>query len=150
MPTLDYLSIDGDNHYYEPDDCCTRHLEPEFQDRAVHVVRENDGSGIRYFGDQPLTFARGARDYVMKPGQYRAFMRGADLDPSKPPEMIPALSPEFSDRDARLKAMDRQGLQASMMIPSFGLAFDAECSDDPLAACAAVSAFNRWLEDDWG
>jgi predicted TIM-barrel fold metal-dependent hydrolase len=36
------------------------------------------------------------------------------------------------------------------MIPSFGLAFEAECASDPEAACAAVSAFNRWVEDDWG
>jgi predicted TIM-barrel fold metal-dependent hydrolase len=86
----------------------------------------------------------------MKPGQYRAFMSGATFDPNAPPELIPALSPEFSDRDARLLAMDRQGLQASLMIPSFGLAFEGDCVDDPEAACAAVSAFNRWVEDDWG
>ncbi|MBB83902.1 MAG: amidohydrolase [Deltaproteobacteria bacterium] len=150
VPTLDYPVIDGDNHYYEPDDCCTRHLEPRFKDRAVHVVRGEDGNGTWHFGDRPLTFHRGARDYVMKPGQYRAFMSGEAFDPTKPPEMIPALSPEWSDRDARLAVMDQQGLQACLMIPSFGLAFEAECASDPEAACAAVSAFNRWLEDDWG
>lgn len=147
---LPYRPIDGDNHYYEPDDCCTRHLEPRFRDRAVHVVRRPDGSGTWRFGERPLTFFRSARDHVMKPGQYRAFMGGEAFDPSAPPEMIPARSPEFSDRSARLAAMDRQGLQACLMIPSFGLAFEAECADDPEAACAAVSAFNRWVEDDWG
>ena len=150
MRSLDYLAIDGDNHYYEPDDCCTRHLDPRFRERSVHMRRRDDGSGIWHFGNTPLTFARGARDYVMKPGQYRAFMSGATFDADHPPELIPALSPEFSRRDVRLDAMDRQGLEACLMIPSFGLAFEAECASDPEAACAAVSAFNRWVEEDWG
>ena len=148
--SLDYQVIDGDNHFYEPDDCCTRHLDPKFKDRAVHVVRPGEGPGVWHFGDKPLTFARGTRDFVMKPGQYRAFMAGAEFDPNTPPELIDALSPEFSQRDVRLKAMDRQGLQACIMLPSFGLAFDAECASDPEAACAAATAFNKWIEDDWG
>ena len=143
--SLDYLAIDGDNHYYEPDDCCTRHLDPALKDRSVHVREEKDGARNWYFGDRPLSFARGARDYVMKPGEYRAFMSGAAFDPNQPPELLPALSPEFSDRDVRLGAMDRQGLQACLMIPSFGLAFEAECMSDPVAACGAVSAFNLSL-----
>ncbi|MAG33122.1 MAG: amidohydrolase [Deltaproteobacteria bacterium] len=150
MPGLDYLAIDGDNHFYEADDCCTRHLDPKYQDRSVHPVRDGDGPGQWFFGDKPLTFHRGTRDFVMKPGQYRAFMAGADFDPSSPPEMVPALSPEFSQRDARLEAMDRQGLQACLMLPSFGVAFDAECASDPEAACAATSAFNKWVGDEWG
>jgi predicted TIM-barrel fold metal-dependent hydrolase len=147
---LDYPVIDGDNHFYEPDDCCTRHLDPKYKDRSVHAIRTDDGVGQWHFGDKPLTFHRGTRDFVMKPGQYRAFMSGAEFDPNAPPEMVPSLSPEFSQRDIRLKAMDRQGLQACIMLPSFGVAFDAECSSDPEAACAAATAFNKWVEEDWG
>lgn len=150
MPSLDYLAIDADNHFYEPDDCCTRHLDPRFKDRAVHVRRQAEGPGQWYFRDKPLTFHRGTRDFVMKPGQYRAFMSGATFDPNAPPEMVPALSPEYSQRDVRLGAMDRQGLQACVMLPSFGVAFEAECGGDPEAACGAVTAFNKWVEDDWG
>lgn len=150
MERLDYLVIDGDNHFYEPDDCCTRHLDSKYKDRSVHTVRSDDGPGQWYFGGKPLTFHRGTRDFVMKPGKYRAFMAGARFDPDAPPDMIPSLSPEFSQRDARLEAMDRQGLQACIMLPSFGVAFDAECGADPEAACAAATAFNRWVEEDWG
>ena len=38
MPDLDYLPIDADNHYYEPHDCCSRHLERRFKD-AGRVCR---------------------------------------------------------------------------------------------------------------
>ena len=140
-PTIDYLAIDGDNHYYEPDDCCTRHLESKFKDRSVHMRRGADGSGNWYFGNQPLTFARGARDVVLAPGEYRAFMAGKAFDPENPPRMLDAHSPEYSQREARLLAMDRQGLQACTIIPSFGLTIDAECMNDPEAACAANSAW---------
>jgi hypothetical protein len=29
-----YRLVDVDNHYYEPDDCFTRHLDPAFTNRA--------------------------------------------------------------------------------------------------------------------
>jgi hypothetical protein len=37
----DFAPIDADNHYYEPLDAFTRHLEPKYKDRGVKVV--NDG-----------------------------------------------------------------------------------------------------------
>ena len=147
MGTLDYPAVDADNHYYEPDDCCTRHLESKYRDR---LVRSADGSGEWRFGEKPLSFHRGARDRVLEPGAYRPFMSGQPFDPSAPPKFVPSDSPAFRDRDARLKVLDRFGLQAAVMLPSFGLAFEADCREDPEAACANVGAFNRWVEDDWG
>ncbi len=150
MAQIDYPAIDADNHYYEPDDCCTRHLESRYKDRAVHCVRNADGSGEWRFGDKPLSFHRYPRDQVMEPGEYRSFMAGNSFDPDNPPKMIPAASPAFSDRDARIKVLDRFGLEAAVLVPSFGLAFEADCRDDPKAAAANVRAFNRFIEDDWG
>jgi len=150
MPVIDYPAIDADNHYYEPDDCCTRHIEAKYRDRAVRVVERADGVREWRFGDKPLSFHRYPRDRVMEPGAYRAFMAGAAFDPDDPPRFIPADSPAFTDRDARLKVLDRFGLQAVMIVPSFGLAFEADCREDPEAAAANVRAFNRWVEDDWG
>ena len=34
---LDFAPIDADNHYYEPLDAFTRHLDPEFRERGVQV-----------------------------------------------------------------------------------------------------------------
>jgi len=41
-----YPIVDVDYHYYEPDDCFTRFIEPEFADRACHIVREDEGVGV--------------------------------------------------------------------------------------------------------
>ena len=39
MTNLDFAIVDADNHYYEPDDCFTRHIEAGFADQAVHIRR---------------------------------------------------------------------------------------------------------------
>ena len=35
---LGYRLVDADNHYYEPHDCFTRHLDPQFADRAIQTT----------------------------------------------------------------------------------------------------------------
>ncbi len=48
---LDYGLFDADNHYYEPRDCFTRYIEPEFRDRAIALGgrgrRPRAGAGRR-------------------------------------------------------------------------------------------------------
>ena len=46
---LDYRLIDADNHFYEPDDCFTRHIEAPFRERTVRVDRGAPG-GVGRFG----------------------------------------------------------------------------------------------------
>ena len=36
----DFRPVDADNHYYEPLDAFTRHLDPKFTRRGVRVVRD--------------------------------------------------------------------------------------------------------------
>ena len=51
-----YPIVDVDNHCYEPDDCFTRFIEPEFADRACSIVREDEGVGVPYIGKKPAYF----------------------------------------------------------------------------------------------
>ena len=39
---MDYRLIDADGHYYEADDCFSRHIEPELKDATVRVERRDD------------------------------------------------------------------------------------------------------------
>jgi predicted TIM-barrel fold metal-dependent hydrolase len=148
-PRLDYRLVDADNHYYEPDDCCTRHLDPAYRDRAVHVATLPDGTRQWRFGAKPLGFHRGARDFALRPGALRELFAGEPFDADAPP-VIPTDQPVFRDRDARLRAMDQQGVEAAILLPSFGVSFEHDARSDPPAALAAVRAFNRFVEDDWG
>ncbi len=124
MTTLDFVPVDADNHYYEPHDCCTRHLEAKFRNaRACHVAKNADGEDEWRFGDRPMGFHRPTRDWVLPPGAYRPFMSGKG-DATKVPRAIPSETASFRDRDARLATLDKQGLEATIMLPSFGVAFE--------------------------
>jgi predicted TIM-barrel fold metal-dependent hydrolase len=139
--------IDADNHYYEPDDCCTRHLEAGYRDRSVHCVRDADGSGRWLFGDRPLRFQARARDRVLRPGDLRALMSGL---PAGQWELVASNEPAWRNRDARLATMDAQGIKAAVLAPTFGVSFEPDIVDDVEAVYANFRAFNRWIEDDWG
>ena len=64
--------------------------------------------------------------------------------------MVDGTAPEYTDRNVRLQLLDKWGVDAAVLFPSSGLAFDAQLSTRPDAACAAATALNRWIEEDWG
>ncbi len=152
-PALDFVPVDADNHYYEPHDCCSRHLERRYLDagRVCRVIRDAGGREQWAFGDRPLGFHRATRDQVMPPGAYRPFMSTKKpMGTIEPPRLQSSDTPVFRDRDARLATLDKQGLEATIMLPSFGIAFETDCLADPEAMLANMRSFNRFIEDDWG
>jgi len=46
--------------------------------------------------------------------------------------------------------MDQQGIQSTVILPTFGVAFEPELTADPEADFANFRAFNRYVEEDWG
>jgi predicted TIM-barrel fold metal-dependent hydrolase len=152
-PELDFVPVDADNHYYEPHDCCSRHLERRYLEagRVCQVIRGESGREQWAFGERPLGFHRATRDQVMPPGAYRPFMSTKKpTGPIDPPRLQSSEIPVFRDRDARIATLDKQGLEATIMLPSFGIAFETDCLDDPEAMLANMRSFNRFVEDDWG
>ena len=144
---MTYQLVDAEHHYYEPDDCFTRHLEPAFAERSLHVVRDA-GGGRWMFGDRQLSKAGTTRDLVLVPGAYGERQRqpeGAGYPP-----MVEACLPEFTDRKARLEVMDRQGIEAVIMLPSMTIHVEHDMRHDVSAAYANLRSFNRWVEEDWG
>lgn len=74
--TLDYQAIDVDNHYYEPLDAFTRHLDKKFARRGVQMLRDGKrtyaviGERINHFIPNP-TF-----DPIIEPGCLDLLFRG--------------------------------------------------------------------------
>ena len=151
---LDFQVFDADNHYYEPVDAFTRHLDPSMRKRTVQWAEIDGrqrllvGGAVNRFIPNP-TFAR-----VSKPGALADYFRAKDgvgdlraafgeLEPIED-------RPEYRERDARLAVMDAQGIEATIMLPTLGVGMEAALEDDPEACNAAFSAFNRWLLEDWG
>lgn len=142
--------VDVDQHYYEPIDCCTRHLDPKYAKDALRVVVGDDGQPEWRFGDRPLDIERNPRHITIAPGELERSLSARDRGEAYMPKLIDGTSPEYTDRDVRLKHMDAWGIDAAVLFPSSGLGFDAQIGDRPEAACATATAFNRWIEDDWG
>jgi len=144
-----YDVIDADNHYYEPDDAFTRHIEARFADQAVNIRRGEDGLGRVYVGDERMWWMGiSPADYVVKPGAFRPWLLG-EKSRSEVQQQVPC-DAAFQDRDARLQLMDEQQIDATVVFPTLGVCVEHELHDDPDAQQANLRAFNRFLEDDWG
>ena len=144
--------IDADNHYYESLDAFTRHLPKEFKRRGVRVVQ----SGKRVellIGDRVNRFIPNPSfDPIIVPGCLDSFFRGqtpGGADRSKLMKVEP-LRIEYRDRKARLGITEEQGLDAVLLFPTLGCGVEEALRNDVPATMASLSAFNRWLEDDWG
>jgi predicted TIM-barrel fold metal-dependent hydrolase len=151
MAELSYRIIDADNHYYEPDDCFVRHIDPAFADRAYRIKRGQDGVGRPWFGNEPAYYMMTTpADLIGRPGVHMADKddryRQLGLDDLVAPGQIPW----FVDRDARLAWMDEQGVEAILMWPSLGLTVEWQMRDDPPACVENLRSFNRWLDEAWG
>ena len=153
-PTLDYKAIDVDNHYYETVDSCTRHLPKEFKRRGVQMVADGKrtlavmGEVVNHFIPNP-TF-----DPIIEPGCLDLLFRGEIPEGVDPDSLMKvdrmADHPEYQNRDARVKVLDRQNLETVFMLPTFACGVEEALKHDIEATMASVHAFNLWLDDDWG
>jgi predicted TIM-barrel fold metal-dependent hydrolase len=157
MAELPYAMIDADEHYYETDDCFTRHLPSKFIDegRAVHIVRKpEEKEGRVFIGNDKVTFyGRAPCDSTGRPGALLEYYKsGAKTGKGMFYQgMISAEElPESRKRDVRIRWLDEQNVQAAILLPSMEIGVEWQLSKDPEALGANLTAFNRWLEDDWG
>jgi predicted TIM-barrel fold metal-dependent hydrolase len=60
------------------------------------------------------------------------------------------MRPAYQQRAARLEVMDEQGIESILLFPTFGVTVEHALRHDAEATFAALGAFNRWLEEDWG
>ncbi len=148
---MEYRLIDADSHYYEPDDCFSRHIEARYRDATVRVERGADGLGRVYVGGRRTFMSVMPGDYASAPGALQGLFVGGVADGFTHREVVSARDhPEFTDRSARLALMDDQGVDASVMLPTLGVAVEEDLADDAELTYASLRAFNRWLEEDWG
>ncbi len=150
MRQIDYRLIDADNHYYEPRDCFTRHIEPRHRDKAIRVVADADGTERIRVGDKPFTFlANYDFDHHARPGGLREMLRAMGT-PDYEGQVVQEIDPAFRERDARLARMDEQGLESCFLFPTLAVCVEQFMGDDPEQLYANFAAFNRWLDETWG
>lgn len=148
---MDYRLIDADGHYYEPDDCFTRHIEKRFKDQTVQVVRGDDGFGRIFLRGRRTFMSVMPGDHASAPGALQGLFVGKVSDGFTHREVINAKDhPAFIEAAARRALMDEQNVEATIMLPTLGVAVEYEMRADVPLTYASLRAFNRWLEEDWG
>ncbi len=147
---------DADNHYYEPDDCFTRHIEAPLQERTFWIDRSEPGRpGRMMVGDERCKFfSVGVGDSIGPPGIMKDFLRGAS-DEGGSPSLNPmnALEvPEFVEKSKRLVKMDAQRVQRTLMLPTMGVGVEVQLAEPKNRDILypSVRAYNTWIEEDWG
>jgi short chain dehydrogenase len=147
-------AIDVDNHYYETTDSCTRHLPKEFKRRGVQMVKDGKrtlavmAERVNHFIPNP-TF-----DPIIEPGCLDLLFRGEIPEGVDPASLMKVdrmeNHPEYQNRDARVKVLDKQNLETVFMLPTFACGVEEALKHDIEATMATVHAFNLWLDEDWG
>jgi predicted TIM-barrel fold metal-dependent hydrolase len=150
--TNELRPVDADNHYYETLDAFTRHLDKKFKHRGVRVVQDGSHTEIVIAGKVNQFIPNPTFDPVIVPGCLDLQFRGQipeGVDPRTLTKVEP-ISPAYRDRDARIAKMDEQGLDAVLLFPTLGCGVEQALRFDVPATVASLSAFNQWLDDDWG
>jgi predicted TIM-barrel fold metal-dependent hydrolase len=149
-----FKAFDADNHYYEPTDAFTRHLDRAVAKRAVQWAEIEGKQRLIVAGRINRYIPNPTFDPVSRPGALADFYRakGSVTNMRDAFGKLEPMSerPEYRNRDARLARMDEQNLEACFMLPTLAVGMEAALEGDPEALVAAFTAFNRWLEEDWG
>jgi predicted TIM-barrel fold metal-dependent hydrolase len=151
---MDARPIDADNHYYETIDSCTRYLDKKFADRGVKPIQDGKRVKVLMGGKVNGFIPNPTFDPIIVPGCLDPLFRGQipeGVDPRSLMQVEPLSDhPEYQGREDRIRVMDEQGLGAALLFPTFGCGIEQGLKDDVGATMATLSAFNRWLEEDWG
>ncbi|MGZ4794912.1 MAG: amidohydrolase family protein [Acidimicrobiia bacterium] len=144
--------FDADNHYYEALDAFTRHLDPRLGPRCVQWC-EIDGRRYQVVGGRvSRVVANPTFDPIAKAGAMHDYFRG-NPEGRNPLEFLREREPiraEYRDRDARVAVIGEQGLEGSWMFPTLGMLYEELLLPDVEALTLTFTAFNRWVEEDWG
>ena len=125
---LDFKAFDADNHYYEALDAFTRHVPKAMQPRCVQWA-EIDGRKYHVVGGKVSRAVVNATfTPIAKAGAMHEYFRGNPngrnpLDMLKDREPIPDA---YRNRDARVRVLDEQGLEACWLFPTLGVLYEED------------------------
>ena len=145
--------FDADNHYYEAHDAFTRHVPKHMQPRCVQWLELENGRKYHVIGGWIDRGSNPAFNPISKPGVLREYFRGNPENKTSAELVRSALEPmppEYMDRDARIARLDAQKLDAAWLFPTQGVLYEEPLKKDIDAVVTTFTAFNRWLDEDWG
>ena len=129
---MDTQIISADSHVFEPGDLWQTRVERPLRDQAPHIVALDDGG-------EAMEYEDGTRI------PYVGF--GSAGDRGRKSSVMPLEDCRAGgwDPDIRLEDMNRDGLQAEVLYPSFGMRLFS--IRDPALQSACMRAYNDWLAE---
>ena len=127
-----FAIVDADGHLAEPADVFDGRIDEKYLERAPRILRTADGrQGMSFLGNPPAVGMFGSGDAIVPGGIQDPKYR--DWDDGDPGAFDPA---------ARLREMDAEGLDVSVLFPTLGLFAPLVPEADAEAAyCAALNDF---------
>lgn len=155
MADLDFAAFDADNHYYEATDAFTRYVDPAMKKRCMQWAEVEGKQRLLVGGKINKFIPNPTFDPIARPGSLEDYFRGRNTDGLDLKTMFGDLepmtdNPGYRDREARVRLLDEQGLAGALLFPTLGVGMQEALKRDIPALHAAFTAFNRWLDDDWG
>ena len=149
---LGYAAFDADNHYYEALDAFTRHVEPRMQPRCVQWVEMNGRQYHLVGGRISHAVVNPTFNPIAKAGAMHDYFRG-NPEGKQPWEFLQEREPipaEYREPAARVARLDEFGLESVWLFPTLGMLYEELLKEDGEAVTTLFTAFNRWLDEDWG
>jgi predicted TIM-barrel fold metal-dependent hydrolase len=155
MTDLGFRPFDADNHYYEAEDAFTRYIEPAMAKRCMQWAVINGKPRLLVGGKVNKFIPNPTFDPIAAPGSLEDYFRGRNEGGIDLKTMFGELAPisdhpGYRERAARLALLDEQGMEGALLFPTLGVGMQEALRHDIPALHAAFTAFNRWLDDDWG
>jgi predicted TIM-barrel fold metal-dependent hydrolase len=148
-----FRAFDADNHYYEAEDAFTRHMDRRLAKNAVQWAVVDGKKRLLVCGKVDRFIPNPTFDPVAKPGSLDEYFRGRNPQGKDMRALFGDLEPiraAYRDRDARVRLLDEQGLEAALLFPTQGVGIEEPMRHSAEITHATLEAFNRWLDDDWG
>ncbi|NIB40678.1 amidohydrolase family protein [Pseudomaricurvus alkylphenolicus] len=150
----EYRYIDADNHFYEPVDRFFSYFDKKTIEKGFRI-ETIDNERRLFVGDKPMfSSPQMFLDHPMAPGSHlEVFTTGRfDHEVHDTHGSLPMETPEWTDRDARLKAMDAQNVEAGIFYGSLGLLPEDQLAEqgDNETFYNYLRGYNRYVEEEWG
>ncbi|MGE0877453.1 MAG: amidohydrolase family protein [Acidimicrobiia bacterium] len=158
---LEYPVFDADNHLFDSVTLWRQYAESKYAQLFEDDVWLSDRDRFlsSAIGRRANRFGEGG-----ELGDNGLFRPGASLNKLNPYKNaksaeereavikeFQALSPGFQNRDRRLDVMDVQGIEGAIMFPQAdALVIHSAFPESAEKSMAAVRAFNRWVDAEWG
>ncbi len=134
-------AVDADGHILEPPNLWVDYIDPEFRDRALRIVLDEEGlEELQLNGDRSQMSRRG---FVSTLGS----MGAPDfMDIMKNPERTYLTEAPYGSMDPaeRLRVLDAENIDIAILYTTVGLLWEAEI-EDPALSQAYTTAYNRWI-----